>query len=200
MKTTLNQIRAKSPCQSGWTKLLAYLGKTKADDEPISIATILDSNGLDDALWCLQAVKGRDREIRLFGVWCARQVQHLMTDPRSIAALDVAERFANGEATQYELNAAARDAARAASDAARDAASDAARDARAAAWAAAWAAASDAAWAASDAAWAARAAARAAASDAARDARAAARAAARADQEKRLRELCAEVALSEVSK
>jgi hypothetical protein len=193
MKTTLNQIRAKSPCQSGWTKLLAYLGKTKADDEPISIATILDSNGLNDALWCLQAVKGRDREIRLFGVWCARQVQHLMTDPRSIAALDVAERFANGEATQYELNAAARDAARDASDAARDAASDAARDARAAAWAAAWAAASDAAWAASDAAWA-------AASDAAWAASDAARAAARADQEKRLRELCAEVALSEVSK
>jgi hypothetical protein len=197
MKTTLNQIRAKSPCQSGWTKLLAYLGKTKADDEPISIATILDSNGLDDALWCLQAVKGRDREIRLFGVWCARQVQHLMTDPRSIAALDVAERFANGEATQYELNAAASDAAWAASDAARAAAraaaSDAARDARAAARAAAWAAASDAAWAASDAAWA-------AASDAARAASDAARAAARADQEKRLRELCAEVALSEVSK
>ena len=178
MKTTLNQIRAKSPCRSGWEKLLAYLGKTKADDEPISIVTILDSNGLDDALWCLQAVKGREREIRLFGVWCARQVQHLMTDPRSIAALDVAERFANGEATQYELNAAW---------------ADAARDARAAAWAAAWAAASDAAWAASDAAWA-------AASDAAWAASDAARAAARADQEKRLRELCAEVALSEASK
>ena len=162
MKTTLNQIRAKSPCQNGWTKLLAYLGKTKADDEPISIATILDGNGLDDALWCLQAVKGRDREIRLFSVWCARQVQHLMTDPRSIAALDVSERFANCNATQEELDAAWA-AARAAAWAASDAASDAA-------WAAAWAA-----------------------SDAAR-------AAARADQEKRLRELCAEVALSEVSK
>ena len=188
MKTTLNQIRAKSPCQSGWIKLLEYLGKTKADDEPLAIATILDSNGLDDALWCLQAVKGRDREIRLFGVWCARQVQHLMTDPRSIAALDVAERFANGEATQYELNAARADAARDASDAARDAASDAAwaasaaaSDAASAAASAAMAAASAAAWAASDAAWAAS-------------------AAARADQEKRLRELCAEVALSEVSK
>ncbi len=170
MKTTLNQIRAKSPCQSGWIKLLAYLGKTKADDEPISIATILDSNGLDDALWCLQAVKGRDREIRLFGVWCARQVQHLMTDPRSIAALDVAERFANGEATQYELNAARN--------------------------------ASDAAWAArdaSDAAWAARNAASAAAW-AARAASAAARDAAWAAQAKRLRELCAEVELTEVSK
>ena len=184
MKTTLNQIRAKSPCQSGWIKLLAYLGKTKADDEPISIATILDSNGLDDALWCLQAVKGRDREIRLFGVWCARQVQHLMTDPRSIAALDVAERFANGEATQYELNAASAAASDAASAAASDAAwaaSAAASDAASAAASAAMAAASAAAWAASDAAWAAS-------------------AAARADQEKRLRELCAEVALSEVSK
>ncbi len=199
MKTTLNQIRAKSPCQSGWTKLLAYLGKTKADDEPISIATILDSNGLDDALWCLQAVKGRDREIRLFGVWCARQVQHLMTDPRSIAALDVSERFANCNATQEELDAA-RDAA---SDAARDAASDAAWAARAAARDAA----RDAAWAARAAAWAARAAAWAAARDASDAARDVASDAARdasdaawADQEKRLRELCAEVALSEVSK
>ena len=191
MKTTLNQIRAKSPCQNGWTKLLAYLGKTKADDEPISIATILDSNGLDDALWCLQAVKGRDREIRLFGVWCARQVQHLMTDPRSIAALDVSERFANCNATQEELDAAraaASDAAWAAAWAGRAAASAAASAAARAAWAASDAA-SAAAWAA---AWAAR--------DAARAAAWVARDAAWADQEKRLRELCAEVALSEVSK
>jgi hypothetical protein len=50
MFTTLNKIRAKSPCSEGWTKLLAHLGKTKADDAPISITTILDSNGLDDAL------------------------------------------------------------------------------------------------------------------------------------------------------
>lgn len=106
MKTTLNQIRACSPCKSGWTKLLAHLGKTSADDAPLSIITVLDSNGLDDALWCLQAVKGRDREIRLYAVWCARQVQHLMTDPRSLAALDVAERFANGEATDTERAAA----------------------------------------------------------------------------------------------
>ena len=77
MNTTLNEIRAKSPCSSGWAKLLKHLGKTTADDASLSIVTILDSNGLDDALWCLQAVKGRDREIRLYGVWCARQVQHL---------------------------------------------------------------------------------------------------------------------------
>ena len=147
--TDLNAIRAHSPCADGWAKLLRHLGKTQADDEPLALTTILDSNGLDDALWCLRACEGIDREARLYAVWCARQVQHLLTDPRSLAALDVAERHANGEATDDEL-AATRDAAR---DAAWAAARDAARDA---AWDAAW----DAARAAARAADAARAAAR----------------------------------------
>ena len=43
MNTTLNQIRDESPCTSGWKKLLTHLGKTQADDEAISILTILDS-------------------------------------------------------------------------------------------------------------------------------------------------------------
>ena len=132
--TTLNKIRAHDPCSNGWAKLLRHLGKTQADDEPVSLLTILDSNGLDDALWCLRAVDGHEREARLYAVWCARQVQHLMTDSRSLAALDVAERHANGEATDEEL-AAASAAARAAAWAAESAA------ARAAAWAAASAAA-----------------------------------------------------------
>ena len=121
MKTTLNKIREHEPCKSGWEKLLSYLGKTKADDEPLEITTILDSNGLDDALWCLRTVEGYDRETRLFAVWCARQVQHLLKDQRSIDALDVAERYANGEATEDELKDAwyaARDAMAAAMDAA----------------------------------------------------------------------------------
>jgi hypothetical protein len=107
MKTTLNQIREHGPCVEGWTKLLQHLNKTKADDEPLSLLTILDSNGFDDALWCLRAVKGYDKEKRLYAVWCARQVQHLMTDERSIKALDVAERYANGEASDEELEEAA---------------------------------------------------------------------------------------------
>ena len=131
MRTTLNKIREHRPCSDGWTKLLGTLGKTKADDEPISIVQVLDSNGLDDALWCLRAVSDCDKEIRLYAVWCARQVEHLMTDERSKNALVVAERHANGEATDAEL-AAAGDAA------------------WAAARAAAWAAAGDAAWAAQE--------------------------------------------------
>jgi hypothetical protein len=103
-----------------------------------------------------------DKELRLFAVWAARQVQHLMEDPRSKDALDVAERYANGEATDEEL-AAAGAAAWDAKDAARDAwaaAGTDAWDARAAARAAgaagaAGAAAWAAAWAAGAAAWAA---------------------------------------------
>ena len=130
--TTLNRIREHSPCANGWKKLLAHLGKTTADDEPLAYAEILKSNGIDDALWCLRAEPQHSREWRLFAVRCARRVQHLMTDPRSIAALDVAERHAGRLATDDEL-AAAWDSARAA--AVGDAAGVAA------AWAAAWASA-----------------------------------------------------------
>ena len=97
------------------------------------------------------------KTLRLFAVWCARQVEHLMHDDRSKIALDVAEKFAHGKATAEELTAAWA----AAGAAARAAAGDAA-------WAAAGAAAGDAAWAAAGAA--ARAAAGAAAGDAAWDA------------------------------
>ena len=99
-------------------------------------------------LWILDVIDAprNDKQLRLFAVWCARNTPMpdgrttgaLLTDPRSIAALEVAERYAHEMATAVEL-AAARDAAwDAAWDAARNGARDAARDA---AWAAAWAAA-----------------------------------------------------------
>jgi len=139
--TTLNRIRACDPCASGWSQLLAGLGKTAADDKPLPYAEIVRINGIDDALWACRAEPQHAREWRLFAVWCGRKVQHLMTDPRSIAALDVAERHAIGEATHTEL-AAAWVAAWAAAWGAADAA------ALATAGAAALAAAGDAAWAA----------------------------------------------------
>lgn len=111
--TTLNKIRECSPCKNGWETLLKSLNKTKADDEEITLAHILESNGLDDALWCLRASNASERDMRLFAVWCARQVENLMTDERSVNALNVAERHANGAATDEELDKA-RDAAAAA--------------------------------------------------------------------------------------
>ena len=188
LTTTLNRIRAHDPCRKGWEKLLKGLGKTQADDEPLPFSRIVEINDLDDALWCCRAEPQYDREWRLFAVWCARQVQYLMTDPRSIAALDVAERFAHGQASND-----ARAAARAAAQAAAWAAAQATWDAQAAqaatdhavARAAAEAAARAAAQAVARATWdaqAAQAAARAAARDAAWAARAAVRGAARAAQ------------------
>ena len=88
MKTTLNAIRAHDPCAEGWKKLLAYLGKTKADDEQLSLLTILDSNGIDDALWALRAVEGHDREKLLYAVWCVR---HLAAAGAAAGAAQVAE-------------------------------------------------------------------------------------------------------------
>ena len=119
--TTLNKIRAHGPCEDGWLKLLAHVGKTRADDVPLPLRTVLDSNGLYDCLWCLRSVPEHDREWRLFAVWCSRKVQHLMTDQRSIAALDVAERYAYGLATADELAVAWAAAGVAARDSAGDA-------------------------------------------------------------------------------
>ena len=57
--------------------------------------------------WSLSLVEGYDREILLYKVWCAKTVQHLMRDPRSVNALEVAELHANGLATEKQLRIAA---------------------------------------------------------------------------------------------
>lgn len=142
--TTLNKIREHSPCCEGWGRLLTYLGKTNADDEPLSFKSILDSNGLDDAIWALRSIDAP--EVRLFAVRCVRQIQHLISDECSLNALDVSEMHAVGNATNEEISAARAAVREAVWAEALDAAREAARaEARDAAWAASWDAALDAA-------------------------------------------------------
>jgi len=139
---TLQQIRDFNPCYDP-TKYLPENWQGTALD----ILNVTDCPA-DDRLWVvLRKEFLSDKSLRLFAVWCARQALAIPGNESEVCSntCDVAERYANGNATNEEL-AAARAAAR---DAARDAAWAAARDA---AWAAARAAARDAA---RDVAWAA---------------------------------------------
>ena len=144
--TTLRKIRQHNPCKKGWRTLLSSLGKTVVDDDPLPLVTILQSNGLDDTLWCLRTITGHGKEITRFALSCAQEVKHLMTDQRSLDALDAVERHLESPLSREELDrvSAAAGAAAWAAEAAR-----AAEAAEAAARSAAWAA-----WAARAAAWA----------------------------------------------
>ena len=131
LTTTLAAIRETRPrlCETGWKELLGHLGKTRADDEPLPLTVILDSNGLDDTLWVLDKTTGLRRICVLFAADCAEQVLPLFErdrpdDSRPRRAIAVA-RDPHAWAAAW---GAASDAARAAASAASDAA-----------WAAAWA-------------------------------------------------------------
>ena len=159
---TIDDIRGFGPCYDPSRYLAEDWTGTALD-----VLDVKDCPAADRIWVVLGMMSENDRRlaaccfVRRTPIGDGRTVWDLLPDDRSRKAVEVAERFADGEATEREL----------------DAASAAAWDA---AWAAAWAAARDAAWAA---AWA-------AARDAARDAAwAAAWAAARAAQIDILREM-----------
>lgn len=173
--TTFARIKAARPCESRYKRALRKAGGLRkyGANTPITMRQIVEAAGLEDASWAMRTMPEHNARWRLLAVRYARRVQHLMTDQRSLAVLDVAERHARGSATDAELDAAgvaawaaalaARDAAEAAAStadwAAEAAASTTALAAEAAAWDAAWAAAEAAAeaaawgatWAAGDA-------------------------------------------------
>lgn len=154
MNTTLNAIREHSPCQSGWDSLLAGLGKTQADDEPLPYTTILDINGLDDAIWALRTCDDRMR-VLTYACECAERVVGVCEaqypdDARVRDCITALRGYIAGTVSRDGL------------DAAVDAAARAAYSARAAAYSAAYSATYSAAYAAAYAARAAADAARAA--------------------------------------
>ena len=143
---TIDTILAADPCDDYDRDRLEELfdGRAEFTARQVAAADI----SAEDRLWVLIYVALNDRQRRLFAADCAerallreREAGH-EPDPRSWRAVEVARRFANGNATAEELSAAwaaARDAARAAArDAAWDAARDAARESARAATDPAW--------------------------------------------------------------
>jgi len=63
LTTTLNKIRASSPCTSGWKKLLSHLGTDFNPDAEINLLTVLESNCVTDMLWARSATEQDSKRI-----------------------------------------------------------------------------------------------------------------------------------------
>lgn len=108
LSCTLNEICAASPYENSWRKLLGHLGKSKADETIVTLETVLDSNGLFDALWVLDNVIKNKRIFLLFAADCAEQVLPIFErerpeDDRPRMAIAVAR---NPDATDEDRAAA----------------------------------------------------------------------------------------------
>jgi hypothetical protein len=140
--TTLNDIKSYHPCKEGWTKLLKHLGKIKADNDKLDFRTILNSNGINDALWCVKAL-GKPTRVSVALAY-VNSVKHLITSKDCLNTLLTCQQYIDGRATDEQLKNAAYAAYADAADAVAAYAYDADADADAYAAAAAYAYAADA--------------------------------------------------------
>ena len=108
--TTLKAIKAHGPCKEGWLKLVKALGGVRKYGltTPLPLLTILESNGLSDALWALRAVQGNDKEVWLLSCDFAEHALRYFEDKypddkRPRIAIEVARRFIEGTATLDDL-------------------------------------------------------------------------------------------------
>ena len=135
MKTFNQYLKSLEACQTAidW-----------AGDKTIE-QVVADCHRGDWLLWLAKKCGVELQPLTLAKAHCSNTVRHLMTDERSIKAVDVAIAFGKGRATQDELDtaAAAAAAARADADASAAFAAAARADADASAAFAAYAAASD---------------------------------------------------------
>lgn len=117
--TTKRLLRKYNACRVQYAHLVSALGPM-ADNAPIPLVRILESNGLDDALWALRAVPQkqrtlRDRLARLYACRCVRETP--LGDGRTVwnlllpngplrSVVEISERYAVGDATMDDLDAA----------------------------------------------------------------------------------------------
>ena len=162
LTTTLNKIRACSPCASGWQTLLKHVGKDFDPDAEINLLTILESNGVADMLWTLRATDQDSKRVasQLAIEFAATTLpifeKRRPNDERPRKAIQAARDYLDGKISLEQLRASRQAGAHTdayAADAADAYAADAAYAyaAAAAAAAAAYAAAADAYAAAADA-------------------------------------------------
>ncbi len=130
--TTLNQLSKHNPCQQGWAKLTRALGPRTRYDAPLPLIRILETNGLDDAIWALRASPEAMTKVGEF----ARRTAERAKGYAARYAANAAHYAANAaaDAARYAANAAAAanaaNAANAAADAAAGYAANAANAAR----------------------------------------------------------------------
>jgi hypothetical protein len=108
MKTFKEYLKSLNACQPAveW-----------AGDKPIE-QVVAECHRGDWLLWLAKKCGVELQPLTLAKGHCANTVRHLMTDERSLKAVDVAIAFGEGKATREELDTAAADAYAAAADAA----------------------------------------------------------------------------------
>jgi len=86
---------------------MRLLRDEKPDDE-IGIVQLVGWVGLYPAIWCCQTLPEFDKQWRLYAVWCARLVpanqrlNYMKTNELHVNAINLAERFANGQVDEAE--------------------------------------------------------------------------------------------------
>jgi len=107
-------------CKSGYHVIDAYHLLDWANAQLYECEVIGASTDKDNNKYACASVRltrkieaWNDKTLRLFACWCVRQIWHLLDDERTKTAVEVAERYAIGEATIEEMDAA-RSAARSA--------------------------------------------------------------------------------------
>ncbi len=108
--TTLKLCKENYACASGFKTLKKSLPDSK-DTDLIPLTHIVESNGLNDAIWALRATILPCREfITEFAVWCAEQVLYIFEkrypeDKRVRECIEGVRKYQKGEIQKDELKA-----------------------------------------------------------------------------------------------
>lgn len=111
LTTTFKLLRKAGACEPRYKFLRCALKGVK-DSDSINLLTILETNGLDDALWALRATaENCDKVARLMAADFAEEVLPIWqkkypNDKRPELAIKAARNFANGRISSQELDAA----------------------------------------------------------------------------------------------